>query len=311
MSTKSLRDDTVGYRNPPEHSRFQKGQSGNPRGRPRRSASPGDDSRSIDALILSEADRPVTVREADDVRQIPAIQAILRSQVASALKGNAYAQKHYIDRYDRAEEKRRSKLEEDNALWQNYIDTTRAAITKAKAKKEPPPEPLPHPDDIIIDPKRGVRFTGPVTEAEVEKVRETCRFRDQFLLQGELDRRLSDVPVDADVLDRPETSFLFAFVLNDTVPARFRLNDAQIIWMGMCNERMSKRRLLKDVHRGWRALGKRIPRGSVFPPLREGKRLLERARAASDRLVDENGELIAYSLAETYGIIREVFGVRA
>jgi hypothetical protein len=49
------------------------------------------------ALALKEAYRPVKVREGDKVIMLPAIQAILRSQVALAAKGNGPAQRAVIE----------------------------------------------------------------------------------------------------------------------------------------------------------------------------------------------------------------------
>src|ERR1700722_16174821 len=65
----------VGYGKPPLHTRFQKGKSGNPSGRPRRAAT-----ERAKALALKEAYRAVTVREGERVAALPAIQAVLRSQ---------------------------------------------------------------------------------------------------------------------------------------------------------------------------------------------------------------------------------------
>jgi hypothetical protein len=82
----------VGYRKPPVHTRFRKGQSGNPGGRPR-----GMTAGRATALALKEAYRSVNVREGDKVITLPAIQAVLRSQVALAAKGNGAAQRAVIE----------------------------------------------------------------------------------------------------------------------------------------------------------------------------------------------------------------------
>ncbi len=82
----------VGYGKPPVHTRFRKGKSGNPGGRPR-----GMTAGRATALALKEAYRLVNVREGDNVITLPAIQVILRSQIALAAKGNGPAQRSVIE----------------------------------------------------------------------------------------------------------------------------------------------------------------------------------------------------------------------
>ena len=82
----------VGYRNPPAYTRFRKGQSGNPGGRPRgltlgRSA----------ALAQKEIYRSVNVRDGDSLKSIPALQVVLRKMIALAIKGNVPAMRLVIE----------------------------------------------------------------------------------------------------------------------------------------------------------------------------------------------------------------------
>jgi hypothetical protein len=81
----------AGYGKPPLRTRFRKGQSGNPSGRPR-----GITGERAKALALQEAYRLVKVREGESVVTLPAIQAILRGQLALAAKGNGPAQRAVI-----------------------------------------------------------------------------------------------------------------------------------------------------------------------------------------------------------------------
>jgi hypothetical protein len=83
----------VGYGKPPAHSRFRKGQSGNPTGQRRR---PNGTER-LKKLISQEAYRPLTVRDGGDIKRIAAVQAVLRSQITSAVKGNVSAQRAIIN----------------------------------------------------------------------------------------------------------------------------------------------------------------------------------------------------------------------
>ena len=78
----------VGYGNPPRHTRFRKGRSGNPRGRP-----PRDPAQRLKALTLQEAYRATVVREDGRMVPVTSMQAILRSQVELAAKGNVQAQR--------------------------------------------------------------------------------------------------------------------------------------------------------------------------------------------------------------------------
>jgi hypothetical protein len=69
-------------------SRFRKGQSGNPSGRPKRKAT-----ERAKEIALQEAYRLVPVRDGDKIVKMPAIQAVHRSQIALAAKGNGPAQR--------------------------------------------------------------------------------------------------------------------------------------------------------------------------------------------------------------------------
>jgi hypothetical protein len=84
-------DYEVGYGKPPLRTRFRKGQSGNPGGRPHRMTAAR-----ANMLILKEAYRSITVREGDQVYSLSALQAVLRSQLARAAKGNGPAQRAVI-----------------------------------------------------------------------------------------------------------------------------------------------------------------------------------------------------------------------
>jgi Family of unknown function (DUF5681) len=81
----------VGYRKPPRHTQFQKGQSGNPGGRPRRSLAGR-----LEELALYEAYRTTVVMEDGHAMPMPAIQAVLRRQLESAAGGNVRAQRDIL-----------------------------------------------------------------------------------------------------------------------------------------------------------------------------------------------------------------------
>src|ERR1700710_1017479 len=103
-------DFEVGYAKPPVATRFPKGKSGNPSGRPR------NRSKTVDDLILQEVYRPIVVTEGGKRKKIKAIEAVLRGQMALAAKGNGPAQRAVIRLAQELEDR---KLAEKKELLEN------------------------------------------------------------------------------------------------------------------------------------------------------------------------------------------------
>jgi hypothetical protein len=165
----------VGYGRPPAEGRFRKGQSGNPKGRPKNArAKPKERydpaQRPTDQLILQEAYRLVTIREGDSVIELPAIQAAMRSLAISAMKGSRLSQKALAEITQTAEAREES---ERMTALQNafeYKQRWTSEIERCRRLGIEAPTPLPHPDDIIIDLRTGhVRTHGPLDELEKKK----------------------------------------------------------------------------------------------------------------------------------------------
>lgn len=74
----------VGYGKPPVATRFGKGRSGNPKGRPR-------GSKSAHALLDQALAAPVTINEGGRTRVVEQRTALFKSLVAKAIKGDARA----------------------------------------------------------------------------------------------------------------------------------------------------------------------------------------------------------------------------
>jgi hypothetical protein len=100
----------VGYGKPPVHTRFRKGQSGNPRGRAVTSPVRG-----AKALALAEAYRTVTVADRAGGVAMPAIQAVMRRQIALAMKGNGPAQRAVIAAVAEIEDEQAKAAAEESA----------------------------------------------------------------------------------------------------------------------------------------------------------------------------------------------------
>jgi len=74
----------VGYGSPPEHSRFRKGKSGNPSGRPKRPAEFADD-------LMAELAEVIEISEGGKRKRITKQRALIKALTAGGIKGNARA----------------------------------------------------------------------------------------------------------------------------------------------------------------------------------------------------------------------------
>src|ERR1700746_1266508 len=87
-SDEDAEQEFVGYRNPPLASRFRKGQSGNPKGRPR--------GRSRRLLYEAALGREMIIRENGRERRVTAEEAFLLKFTKDGLDGNIAAARAMI-----------------------------------------------------------------------------------------------------------------------------------------------------------------------------------------------------------------------
>ena len=224
---------TVGYGKPPVEHRFQKGQSGNPKGRAKGSANKprtnsGSTIRTAEEYLRQEAYRPVTLREDGELIELPAIQAVFRAMGVAAMKGNRFAQKTMAELVTGLEERdHQTHLELMETMFE-YKRRWSDEIERCEKHGLPAPEPIPHPDDVHIDPNTGdVRIFGPqtkeqkalydqATERRIEAQEEVSYFADkyrkarsdetkeQYLKEWHFEQRMFDI-------------------INDAMPERYKL----------------------------------------------------------------------------------------
>lgn len=302
--------------------RFKKGQSGNPNGRPKKKANQitqSADETLLDTFILDFANRDLTLMSGERKVTMNGLEAIIHAQAKSAMSGNAHAQKDILNRMDRSLEKQRIRQFERAESWRAYKKQFSEELNKQRAKDPAFDEDSqsPHPDDVNISDDNTVTFTGPLDSQELEQCNEVVELRDILILQAELDgwdnkpqdnQFMSDDPIRlADQIGQQTNgAYLLAHLLDRALPQRKRLTDIEWIFAMQAAAQLTKRELLRELYRRWNALKRNksihnllgrkgtIRRGMRFPNMSSVIRLY------SD-VTDYSNELMQSSEANTNG----------
>lgn len=160
----------VGYGKPPEVTRFRKGQSGNPRGRPKgaKNKLPALNEERMKAIILEEAYRTITVRDGVRNVTVPIARAVLRSLAVNAVKGQHRSQRLFAELLSGVETSNKALHDSWFSTALDYkIEWDKELQRRDRAQITHLPPPIPHPDHIQFDMNRGtVVIRGPKTLEE-------------------------------------------------------------------------------------------------------------------------------------------------
>ena len=114
----------VGYKSPPDHSKWPKGKSGNPSGRKK-------GQRNLKTDLVDELGELVQINEAGKARKLTKQRALLKSLAARAIKGDARASALLLNLMTRLlepepEESTDSLAAADQALLDDFLATLSA-----------------------------------------------------------------------------------------------------------------------------------------------------------------------------------------
>jgi hypothetical protein len=99
MSEENMSDSyEVGYGKPPRNTQFQKGLSGNPKGRPKKALD-------FDHALLRESRALVTINENGSRRRVSKHGLAIKQLLHKAIGGNVPALRDYLNRHEIASEK--------------------------------------------------------------------------------------------------------------------------------------------------------------------------------------------------------------
>lgn len=193
-------DDSPGYGKPPPWAQFRKGQSGNPKGRPKKLSATKAESigqSSSDDVTRAVLTRKVKVVEGGVSKTLTILEAAARAQAAAALKGNVIAQRDLLRQARELEERdamRASEAEAEKQSDYDLIKDWKHCLEKewARARKTgvPPEKEFPHPDDILLYPDTHAwTIRGPYDAGDLPRFEYYRANRDLLFAGAALDRR--------------------------------------------------------------------------------------------------------------------------
>ena len=225
------RDDSfpVGFGRPPRDTQFRKGESGNPKGRPRKALAPEDLSESeLEKVFRKILNRKYNVADASGTRAVTGLEVLLQAQFQTAAKGSTPAQRMILqgaaELERRDEARRRAGEQERKDNFERMVrgkEIRRRMWDAAEKAGEEPEDPWPHPDDILINKaEQTYRIRGPLNASQEPYYDYLLTLRDQSYYMVSLVLRRKGPPD----LKWVEIYQCCAAVYNSMLPLRWQID---------------------------------------------------------------------------------------
>lgn len=266
----------IGYGRTPPQTRWPKGHSGNPNGRPAGARSKHRQlTEAMDQptreMFLAEMCRPITVVSEGKKITMPVIKMIMRSMAKSAANGGQQAQRTALLVQLELERELAKQRAELMAAAREAKAIGEMVLARCRAKGLPEPDMLPHPDDIHIDEDRQIaQIRGPRTPKQKAALDKILTERDGY------QRGVTGHQDAAEVKPRDWTLPLLAVmaqerfdIINGLLPERYRrklenrMTPAQV---AAAQEKARKALAARKQRRARRRGGGMPAAGAVGPP---------------------------------------------
>ena len=265
--------------------------TGNPRGRPKKpkpkpirlSDAP------TDHFLQEEAYRQLKFRENGREVELTAAQAVVRAMYANAIKGNRLSQRYVIEYQERKEERHfRARLDRFARLEKLKVEGD-AQIAEHRRRGLPPPEILPHPDDIVLNHRTGEAWiNGPETREDLAHYQHLADLRDLCVMQSALNwkrRGRSRAKTDGGTYC---PAMVFAGLAEHFLPQRFRRSEAEELDLFLDFQREDRRKLEARIERETARLERERPPSTLTDEQRDlVEKVTQRFR---DRLWPDAGD---------------------
>lgn len=170
--------------------------------------------------MRAEAKKEITVKQSGTTQKVTKEQALVRTILDKGLTGGPHFARLALNALKEANQYERERLEQDHELWGAVKARNSKLLKELPEDNADPFAVIPHPDDIIIEPDKPVRFDGPINARQVEEVREQILRREAFLIEDNLwrmrDKRRRDYTID------PWGPFFLALLEDRALPKRLQ-----------------------------------------------------------------------------------------